>query len=109
MTPNRWIRRRVDSTYPVLGLTVVLTIVASCASGWSQQGYPPLPHPQPQGNLKSNNVEEIPGAMPPTPTPEPLSAVPPNAPQRELPPAGGIGRPPAIEAQNGCELWRGGA
>jgi hypothetical protein len=92
---------------PVLGLTAVLTIVASGTSGWSQQGYQHLPPLQLPRNLKSNNVQEIPGATPFTPTPESPSAVLPSAPQREVPPAGGIGRPPAVEAQNGCELWRG--
>jgi hypothetical protein len=94
---------------PALGLTVALTIVAAGTSAWSQQGYPPPPPLQPQGHLKSNNVQEIPGASPSAPTPESPSAVlpSPHAPQRVVPSAGGIGRPPAVQAQNGCELWRG--
>ncbi len=91
----------------VLGLTVVLTVLASPGtSAWSQQGLPPLP---PQGHLKSNNVQEIPVASPSAPTPESPSAVlpSPHAPQRVVPPAGGIGRPPPVQAQSGCDLWRG--
>ena len=97
---------------PVLGLTVVLTIVASTGtSAWSQsqQGLPPLTPLQSQGHLKSNNVQEIPVAPTSAPTPQSPPAVLPSppAPQLVVPPAGGIRRPPPVQAQNGCELWRG--
>jgi hypothetical protein len=95
---------------PVLGMTVGLTIIASTGtSAWSQQGLPLLPPLQPQGHLKSNNVQEIPVAPTSAPTPESPSAIlpPPHASQRVVPPPSGIGRPPPIQAQNGCELWRG--
>jgi hypothetical protein len=85
---------------PVLAMTVGLTVIASTgSSAWSQQGLPLLPPLQPQ-HLKSNNVQEIPVAPTSAPTAESSSTVPP-------PPSSGIGRPPPIQAQNGCELWRG--
>lgn len=93
-----------------LGLTIALTLVVSTGNSvWPQQEPPPLLPLQPQGPLRSDNVQEIPVAAPSAPTPKAPSAslTSPLVSQQVVPLAGGIGRPPPIQAQNGCELWRG--
>jgi hypothetical protein len=91
----------------VLLFWTALSVTARNVSEGQQQNFPELtPRPLPG----AGSVQEIPRPAQPAPLRSPSTPAPPQGQFRlrpTIPEAGGPGRPPALMAQPGCELWRG--
>ena len=81
----------------VSGLTI-----ASKATAQQEPWPPTLP-----ARSKGSNVQEIPNQVQGAAAKSLTQPSEQGAQLQLIPPAGGAGRPPALEAQNGCDLWRG--
>jgi hypothetical protein len=69
---------------------------------WAQQGFQPF---NPQSQPPSNNVQELPVA--PRQIVPSAAPTPPMIQQYGEPQSPDVGRPPPLQAEAGCELWRG--